>query len=131
MVPWKARLETRDEHKNGPPLARTSPQISEYHTLGGCELLCPKGTHLSIKQTSILWKQVSKNHFRSIPQKYASHNGRNHGKAMRCVSISKYAKKKSENELVNKIVRRKLQPHSFRALYSLSCCHRGAKMSGK
>jgi hypothetical protein len=56
MVPSRARLKTREDHKNGLPLTRTSLQISEYHTLGGCELLYPKGTHLSIKQSSILWK---------------------------------------------------------------------------
>jgi hypothetical protein len=61
MISWKARWETREGHKNGQHLARTSLQISKYHTLGGCELLCPKVTHFSIEQTSILWKHVTKN----------------------------------------------------------------------
>ena len=41
-----------------------------------------------------------------------SHNGRNHGKAMRCVSISKYSTKR-ENELVNKIVKKETATSVF------------------
>lgn len=41
------------------------------------------------------------------------HNGRNHGRAMCFVSISRYGKEMGENELVNKIVKKETAASIF------------------